>query len=73
MYTEGKREGPQYDEEEMAGSFNKYIYMYFNILFYLLLEKGREKERKKNVHVWLPLVRPQLGKTSLRQFLVYGE
>ena len=42
-----------------------YLFIYFVlfvfILFiYLLLERGetREKERKKNINVWLPLTRP---------------
>ena len=38
---------------------------YFKKRFYLfiLLERGegREKERERNIHVWLPLVRPLLG------------
>ena len=28
---------------------------------YLFLEKGREKDRERNVNVWLPLMCPQLG------------
>ena len=32
-------------------------------LIYLLLERGegREKERERNINVWLPLARPLLG------------
>ena len=29
--------------------------------FYLFLERGRERERERNIHVWLPLARPLLG------------
>ena len=31
------------------------------ILFYLFLEKGREKKRERNINVWLPLMHPLLG------------
>ena len=36
---------------------------FFKDLIYLFLERGegREKEREKNVNVWLPLTSPQLG------------
>ena len=37
--------------------------LFFKIIFkdfiYLFLERGRERER--NIHVWLPLLRPLLG------------
>ena len=39
-------------------------FFYFKKDFsYLFLEKGegREKERERNIHVWLPLMRPLLG------------
>ena len=28
---------------------------------FLETQEGTEKERKKNINVWLPLTRPQLG------------
>ena len=28
---------------------------------YLFLDRGREKERERNIHVWLPHTRPLLG------------
>ena len=36
---------------------------FFKDFMYLFLERGegREKERKKNIHVWLPFTRPPLG------------
>ena len=38
-------------------------FLFFKRSFYLFLEKGegREKERERNIHVWLPLMRPLLG------------
>ena len=39
--------------------YNRPYLVFFK--FYLFLEKGREKEREKNISVWLPLVDPQLG------------
>ena len=38
------------------------IWFYFKILFILFLgkEQGREKERERNINVWLPLVCPLL-------------
>ena len=30
-------------------------------LIYLFLERGRKKERGRNINVWLPLERPLLG------------
>ena len=35
----------------------------FEDFIYLILERGegREKERKRNINVWLPLTRPLLG------------
>ena len=37
--------------------------------YYLFLERGerREKEREKNINVWLPLLRPQLGTWPITQ------
>ena len=36
---------------------------FFKDVIYLFLERreGREKERERNIHVWLPLLRPLLG------------
>ena len=36
---------------------------FFEILFIYFLERGegKEKERKRNINVWLPLTRPPLG------------
>ena len=38
---------------------------YFFLRFYLFIDrgKGREKERERNINVWLPLVRSLLGRT----------
>ena len=38
------------------------VYSFFK-RFYLFLDRGegREKERERNINVWLPLVHPQLG------------
>ena len=43
------------------GQFSQEIF--FKDFIYLFLERGegREKEREKNINVWLPLVRPLLG------------
>ena len=41
--------------------FNRrhYLIQYFkNILFIYFLQRGREKERERNICVWLPLVHP---------------
>ena len=40
-----------------------FIFNCFKILFYLFLHRGegREKERERNINVWLPLMNPQLG------------
>ena len=39
------------------------ILLFFKDFIYLILERGegREKERERNIHVWLPLTCPQLG------------
>ena len=36
---------------------------FFSDFIYLFLERGegKEKERERNIHVWLPLVRPLVG------------
>ena len=43
--------------------------LYFLKRFYLFLERGegREKERKKNINVWLPLTCPLLGTWPVTQ------
>ena len=40
-----------------------YLILFFKILFISFLERGevREKERERNISVWLPLERPSLG------------
>ena len=43
-----------------------YIHIYTFYIYYIyriILERGegREKERERNINVWLPLARPQLG------------
>ena len=42
---------------------------FFKDVIYLFLEKGevREKERERNIDVWLPLACPQLGTQSRNQ------
>ena len=45
-------------------NFLKDLHFYFcKDFIYLFLERGerREKEREKNIHVWLPLMCPPLG------------
>ena len=46
-------------------TFNKifYIFKRFYLFIYLFLERGegREKERERNISVWLPLTHPILG------------
>ena len=39
------------------------LLLFFKYFTYLFLEgrEGREKERERNINVWLPLVCPQLG------------
>ena len=39
------------------------VFYFFKDFIYLFLErgKGREKERERNINVWLPLTRPLLG------------
>ena len=46
----------------MNPSFYLYIYILKDFI-YLFLERGerREKERERNINVWLPLMRPLLG------------
>ena len=41
----------------------------FILLFYLFLERGvgREKDRERNINVWLPLARPLLGMWPVTQ------
>ena len=40
-----------------------FTYSFKNILFYLFLERGeeREKEKERNINVWLPLAHPPRG------------
>ena len=40
-----------------------YIFFFFKDFIYLFLDKGegREKERERNIAVWLPLTHPLLG------------
>ena len=40
-----------------------YFILFFKDFIYLFLERGegREKERERNINVWLPLARPLLG------------
>ena len=42
---------------------NTYAYPFFKDFIYLFSEReeGREKERERNINVWLPLAHPQLG------------
>ena len=39
------------------------MFSFFKDFIYLFLERGegREKEKERNINVWLPLVRPLLG------------
>ena len=39
------------------------LYLFFKDFIYLLLERveGREKERERNISVWLPFMWPLLG------------
>ena len=42
---------------------------FFKDFIYLFLERGegKEKEREKNIHVWLPRAHPQLGTRPVTQ------
>ena len=52
------------DRTEFACDFGwvSFFFLFFKI-FYLFLDRGeeREKERERNINVWLPLIRPLLG------------
>ena len=38
------------------------VFLFFKDFIYLILEReGREKERERNINVWLPLVHPPTG------------
>ena len=41
-------------------SFGKPLSFFLNYLF-IFRERGRKKEREKNINVWLPLAHPQVG------------
>ena len=40
---------------------------FFKDFIYLLLERGREGERERNISVWLPLMHPALGTCPVTQ------
>ena len=44
-----------------ATVFESPFFFFFKILFIIFRERGREKERKRNINVWLPLMFPLLG------------
>ena len=46
-----------------GGFIEEMYFLRFYLFIYLFLERreGREKERKTNINVWLPLPGPQLG------------
>ena len=46
-----------------TGKFNVIELYFLKDFIYLFLEReeGREKERERNINVWLPLVHPLLG------------
>ena len=43
--------------------FLSFLFLFFKDFIYLLLDRGEEweKERERNISVWLPLMRPLLG------------
>ena len=50
-----------------------FILFYFLKILFMLRGEGREKERERNINVWLPLVHPQLGTWPATQaFAVTG-
>ena len=62
----GERRTPQNKYLKNIYYLGTYYIKYYNlmlkcILFYLFLEKGREKKRERNINVWLPLMHPLLG------------
>ena len=38
-----------------------YIFTFFKHFIYLFSENATEKERERNINVWLPFVSPQVG------------
>ena len=46
---------------------------FFKDIVYLFLERGREKERERNIQVWFPLVRPLLGPSPATQVCALNE
>ena len=55
----GQQEGPSYGN--FTGQNN--MYNFLKDFIYSLSERGeaKEKKRERNIHVWLPLMCPQLG------------
>ena len=43
--------------------YQSFIYLFFKDFTYLFLERGvgKEKQRERNISVWLPVVCPLLG------------
>ena len=52
-----------------SGSLHTFFFKIKKKIFYLLLERveGKEKERERNINVWLPLTRPLLGTWPINQ------
>ena len=46
-----------------------FCFLVFKNIFYLFLDRGegREKERERNINVWLPLARPLFGTWPVTQ------
>ena len=55
-----RMEGNERGEWDNCNSIINETYFLKNILF-IFRERGREKERERNISVWLPLEHPLLG------------
>ena len=58
--TEPYQPGPFITHTHTQIYIHIHTHIYFKDFIYLLLERGREGERKRNIYVWLPLEWPLL-------------
>ena len=56
-------------------SVSQFLFSFFKDFIYLFLERGegREKERERNINVWLPLMNPLLGAWPATQACALAE